>query len=584
MTPNTWIMLCKGVGLIDGENTMYFADNTARYNYMFDKAITVNPSGGDALSQKRLSAQMYKRVSDKTVRVSVDMWTLIGCDYMVMRNYTQNAEQVFYYCFVDDVRYVSEGVSEIDFHEDVYQTWIDSCTFKKTFMKRMTTSTDTLFSSLNDVPDFFNGGGYHTVHKTDVSSVQGTHAVYIVMATTELLYVQGGSLHEVTYNYGSYNGNKPENFFYYVAKFVTGTNSITELFSLAKFILSDATHKGAYLGIYMCPEICLPDSVVTYADAGTPVVMIPAGGTVPTVGDWTVYQGFLQTYKADNWFTPTFGVLKTYLFEGYVPKNYKMYNAPYWKIRIKNNAGQFMDLLPQYCMNKDEAVPQTENNMVFGGKICGVFGMFPFVCLFPDYDGQARNTSYKITLATPPQIPYTNDAFMAWYSQMKLTLPFDLMKGGLNVLSAAASGSGMGVASAIGGITSELFGAAKGAYVASETAPTVSGSSSADFSTLAMSDDKFTIEILSISEGDAQEIDNQLTKYGYAMERIMAFPNDTPNSLNGRPAFAYYQTEGCVPLGNIPGYARTALAEKFDKGMRIWAPANYMNYNVLNTP
>lgn len=575
-TPATWAMFCANTKMrANSQDTLYFADNINRKAFFAGKAITINGSKQiTGLSYQRLENGSYK------MRVPAPRQAVYECDYMIFRNTAHENREI--YAFIDDVQYVNEEMCEVYFTEDAFQTWINDATFYKSYVTRRTLSTDQLFSHENDIPDIFTGD-YHTMLKQDISGVQGTHAQYAVLCLSMPLYMDGDTIEKAIYNRGGLNGDKPENFVYYIAN-IDQTSGMEALFNLITHVVSSETYGSAFLAFFMCPEICLPDSVCTYADAGTPVAMVAPGGTISLTG-WTPVYGYLATYKYDNFFI-NWSTIKSVLFDGYIPKNKKMYNAPYWKLRIKNNSGQMMELLPQYLINKDEAVPQTEANMVFGGQIVGVFSQYPFVALFPSYDGSERNTSYKLTLVTPPQLPVKSDAFLAWYQQMKLAMPMMIARGVSTAITTVAKSplNPKSAALSLGtNAVSGLLDIAEGAYYAAHSAPTVSGETSADFSTLALQDDHFTIEILSISSGEAKICDDFLTARGYAIGHTVSPENGSYYNLNNRPSFSYIQTEGLTVGGDIPAYARDIISAAYNRGVRVWNPAHFLDYSYDNS-
>ena len=633
--PSSWIMLCHGVNLRDDHDTIYFESETQRYNYMLDHAIIVNPAGGDNESKRKLQAQMFRNIDgrDNALRVNVDYQTLIDCDYMIMCPVANSQTGKKHYCFVDRVEYVSEGITLVEFHEDCIQTWIDDVHFGKSKVKRMHTHADVTFAVTTKTPDFF-AGELNMMLRKEIRSAHdvgydaskcitidaSTEPEYIVLITSTLLYPDKrvaiddeaffGCKAEKVFNWDStwptYTRNisgRPDPFYYYIAK-KTDISAAFAVLALANSIVSGKT-KDCFVSLTMLPEICLPSGLITVMNStysGKAIVLvtnlqekqnIDISPDLPTTWwhftDWaTVYfpDGAEFRYSEVNWSIP-FSTIKSALFEGYTPKNKKLYNSPYWFMRIKDNAGGYFELQPQdlkHLWNSGDT--QDEEHMRFGGTIYGFMNPQSIVTLFPKYNGASeRETSYKLTLPSGGDIPVLSEQFSQWLNQAKLTVPMTM----LSAIPSAIASKGLSLIPTLAGAAASQM--AEG-YAAAQagTSPIMSGTTFADVTSRALNDAHFTVEIWSISYQDAQIVDSYLSQFGYVQNRIMT-PEDTRNfyTMNNRPYWCYVELEDAHPLGSIPGYAQTAIANKFNGGLRMWkrnteGHEDFMEYNNDNSP
>ena len=663
--PNTWIMLCKGVNLRDtvGDyDTMYFATPEARLAFMLDKAIVVNPSGLTAQDQRRFSAQMYTRVSDNTVRVNANMNTIALADYMVFQNYDLNNEKITYYCFVDNVRYINENVSEIDFHEDSFQTWIDNVTLQNSIIEREIVSSDERFSVDNMTPDFFNGASLKTMYKLDLTTdeCQGS---YIVLALSDAIYVGD----EIVYGQGAYyydlvdtypptvSGGMIDRNTYYITKVdAAHTEALKAFNSICTYIKNNMgggvnrkDTSQSYIGVYISPEICLPDGVVDYINdvslgsndgSDTPVLLLPGNSSyyvAPSVSGYfpkrmVMYREVPYNYKSNNisttkvkdvdillssYITHLFGDGNNEVAIGYLPKNQKLYNAPYCALRVKNNMGRSIEIPIQNMPNAGNV----EGKYRF--TIRGVPSLVPMVYLDMPFETESENTDYRLTLENYPVAPVKDTQYDNWRNQMLLSIPFIAAQGIITTVTGVASGAtaqfdvyqapnsvktvgqykkfvnmikeqrrAEGVmsltesgahtmADVAGGIASDEVSQINNSLVSPQVAHNSStASANGDIIAQASQTYKFTLELCSIGRADAQIIDDYFTRYGYHIEKFK-----TPYyGLNSRPTFGYLKTINIGVTGNVPLYAKRKIADIYNRGVRMWTPAHFLDYSQNN--
>lgn len=620
--PASWVMFCKGVNLRDTSgdyDTMYFADNTARFNYMNGKAITVNPSGATATEKKRLSNQAYQRIDNGSIKVSLPYETLFGCDYMVLYNgagiepgSTFNYEHKHIYCFIDSIKYINDGVTQVNFHVDLFQTWINDVTLQSSYIKREITSSDDRFSVSNMTPDYFNNAPLKTMYKHDVDATN-CQGLYLVCALTQALAVTNTPREVVimsptSWTPQSITGGMYDPLCYYITKLNKTTHETAEEYftEITRTIMNDPNKKDSIVGMYIAPEICVPPGVVAYiastSGQSNPVLLCP-GATA----DWNIpssTSGWLntqlmfkdETYSSksnniaySNVVTKTFTFSNTaaYLFgdgnDGhatpYSPKNQKLYNAPYTMFVIKNNMGQSVEIPVQ---NMVRNIPGGSD--IYDITMRGIPALCPQVLIDLPVETEYENTDYRISIDNYPTITSTASAYERMRNQMLLTSPFLMAKFAIGQVAplAASAATGSILPYAVSQVASGAGIAVEKAEqlnVAEQSGNQINGISNGDLTAQATNNFKFTIEVKSIAYADAKTIDTYFTKYGYNISSI-----GTPYyGLNSRPVFGYCQTANAGVTGDAPAEAKNRIAQIYNDGVRIWTPAHYLDYSQDNS-
>lgn len=146
ITPFTHVTLCRVDGLDPTyKNTLYFEDEHAQYNYFSSKAIKVKENEIYLLNQNMIEV---KKVSVNRVRLELSLETVCKANYMRIYNQGYNGstaveyEKKSLYAFITDYRYISEGVTEIEFELDVIQTYLFDYEELACLVEREHTNTD----------------------------------------------------------------------------------------------------------------------------------------------------------------------------------------------------------------------------------------------------------------------------------------------------------------------------------------------------------------------------------------------------------------------------------------------------------
>ena len=185
ITPNTEIYLIKSPIELDNDNQLSFANATAQYNYF------------SSLPKVTLSNATYQR-KDGYIRWPADADSIMHYNYCMYRN--KNHGNKWFYAFITDIQYLSDGCSAVTIKQDVWQTWQFDITFKKCFVEREHVSDDTF--GKHTIPEGLEYGEYISLNEGTLGSSYAYTDCYVVaqvsMLTDDAYNVWGGQ--ERVYN------------------------------------------------------------------------------------------------------------------------------------------------------------------------------------------------------------------------------------------------------------------------------------------------------------------------------------------------------------------------------------------------
>lgn len=568
--PNSVIKLLADVPIDSSfDHTLWFESSNAQYNYFNSKAI------------RDFTNVTYVRKGRGYIKVEAPADQLYACNYMMYQNTSYGNKWFYAFC---QVEYVNDATSAVYFTIDPLQTWFFEMQLGQCFVEREHSTTDNIGENL--VPENLETGEYMITDQyvPDLGSMEicvlatflyqpptGTETRGTIIDTGGMVY--DGVYSGVWYNHWNFND--------------AGVSNVNTL-------IIDATREGkadGILSIILCPSFFFPIADQTY-DAFDPVE---------------------STFTA---------ITRSLTFDGYVPKNNKLFTAPYMSMVVKTptNMAEF-----GYEYFRNPNAPQF--------KMSGTFGGSPSILLEPldyksdkIYSGQAITENYfeGITLDGFPMCSFNIDTYKAWLAQNGASL---IVNGALaaaslgmtiakGIMTSGYSSSGMlyptatelqgppqfpgmslnsgevqgppqylgsqpttsfnpsasgliGSLGAIGNIVAQM-------YQHSILPNTAKGSPNAN--------SQFTAGRLNfyfctkyIRPEFAKIIDQYFDRFGYACHQIKV-----PN-IHARRRWTYTKTVGCQVHGNLPADAVKAIQAIFDNGITFWADiANFGNYSLNN--
>jgi hypothetical protein len=268
----------------------------------------------------------------------------------------------------------------------------------------------------------------------------------------------------------------------------------------------------------------------------------------------------------DSYFTNFYNITptsRTATFEGYVPKNNKLFCYPYNFLYVSNNQGGGAVYRYEFMDNMD--------NPEF--LLTGDMSPSPAVYLMPkNYKGLTTNTEEQLIISNFPQCSWNNDAYANWLAQNANSM---LLSAGTNIaMGAMGAYSGNMAMAATGamGVANQLAQIMDRSIQPSQAMGNIGGSSAV---AVALKD--FFFYPTTITKEYAQRIDKYFDMYGYKVNTVKK-----PN-LSGRPYWNYVQTIDVNIKGEVPMNDLQKLKSIYNTGVTIWHSGdNIGNYSLNN--
>ena len=537
--PNSTIWLCNVPIDSAYKNQIYFANRTQQQEYFRNKVVktfaeytpvrTTLPDGGVRSSIK--------------VDANIDEIRALPCNYMYYQN-ANHGSRIFY-AFITQIIYKSEYVTEIVFETDVFQTWMLDCKLQQSYVVREHSESDEIGE--HTVPEKFNVPDYNFIKMSSMTELDSL--VYLVAATdTTIETAKRGNLHS-----GIYQG-----LHFHYARTVTALNNLLDA-------LED---KGSDCIVFIAvvPEACLAGSQTIKVD-----------GEETDAGAGSITAGYIVTSTKPAEIPRTLNMSSVaYTFDGYVPKNNKLFTAPYQQIIITNHSGDMAEY------NIEDFADR--NNMEF--VMFGDVSANPSITMYPkNYKGLKENYDCGISISGFPQCAFNSDTFKLWLAKNQYGVALDVVGGLINTgVGAASAIMTGGVGAAIGGgqiasgITG-ILGSINNVYAASKEPNKLHAGSAKNNLLTAIGLNKFEIYCRMIKKNYAVTVDDFFTMYGY-QTNCVKIPN-----VSKRPFFNYVQTVDVNITGGIPADDMERLKQVYNEGVTLWkAGATVGDYSVDNSP
>lgn len=505
----------------------------------------------------KVSYQRYPRpyiTLDKTAD------ELFDCNYMMFRNTAYGTK--WFYAFITQVEYISNTTSRIYYTIDVMQTYLFDVNVEQCFVEREHAMTDAIGDNLN--PESFELGEY--VYDADYfpNIFLKSNYVICILATWKATYkdnkwviedattggvggVDSGIYTGLTKNLCKYDPDNPK-------ACVQQANAIIEA-------ATKANKADGIVSITMYPKFFMNWSIT--GDLAT--------GLVP------------DTVDSIPAFTGT--------FDGYKPKNNKLYTAPFCGVYVDNLQGNAANYAYEYFTGRKPTF----------NIVGAVNGNLECASIPINYKGLPTNFQESLLMGGFPQCAWNVDTFKAWIAQNKYAIAAGVATTTIDtVKQVALAATGVGMAGEVAGMSAAMTGAgsaqtiqAVGQYAnayqnmqnvsynaqgdvlnktinlvaqvkTASTQPNHARGQQSSSVFCAMGYQGFHYMPYRIQGQFARIIDDFFSMYGYKTNRLKV-----PNR-NGRKAWNYVKTCGCTLTGSAPADVTAALVQIYDRGITFW--------------
>ena len=572
IAPNSTVWLYKGVPLDPNyENTYWFPTKSAQ-KAAFDNSYLAYA----------FNAQSYCRATGNAIRVQRNPDDLINCNYMAFKN-TSFGNKIFY-AFIDEVAYINNSTAEIRFTIDVLQTYFRDVIFMPSYIEREHSATDEIGDNI--VPEPSIGSPHIIVNSPNVADEnKGVRALissdlmnnnYLVIATNAKFFLSSDLLDNRTplkVQFPTLPGGKVLFFGDLVLVECNNIDStaaantlltVLKRFVEAKVEYYDNSGKAVIEDMYIVPKACAY-GLTWYATN-------PAGI-------------FYETMRPDNAGSISIPLpTKSDSLDGYLPKNKKLYTAPFSFLRVTTNTGSYIDY-PCEMIKGDKATFEW-----YGSCLYGAGRIFGGITNYKSSNVSLIDKTLNLEFNNHIQQPINPDNSLSYLWQDKVTnfglhmastaisLPFQMYNYNTRLNAAAKRAEKKGEE-----FTPEIpvpkpsLSASTGAMAGGQTA--VSGCDltklygRSNFYSMHMCYDKATLV----------QYDNYFTRYGYAVNKVK-FPNFIQDK--GRKTFNYIKTNGAsIAAKDAPADAVEKMKQIFDSGTTVWLQlGNVGNFGLSNDP
>lgn len=458
-------------------------------------------------------------------------------NYIAFQN--PDYDNKWFFGWIDDVVYKSNGTGEIKFTIDIFSTWFNKLTLNPVNVIREHVNDDTI--GLHTINENLSVGEVVQEDFERLLPLKNTgenipydslyNFVFVIETTHEPLLdtdyngicIRNSNLTGCYTFYFEINTNTYNNILHFLnaMNLQSKINSILNIYIAHKNIVSNMNKikRGDY-----------------------------------SVNGYEYYE-LLNTDESIN--VPA-TIQKKTSFSGLTIKNNKCFVYPYNYILISNNVGNQL-LLKYEDFKQANPIVEIEMALSIGCSIR----------LVPrEYKNIDRNIDESIPLGKFPTCAWASDSFINWITGNGVNI-------GTAIYNAVKSFSTGDVVTG-----AEKVGAILGAFIGADLLPSISGGNNSGDVNFSAMENCFDVHYMRAKDEYIKIIDDYFTKFGYLVNSLKV-PNVT-----GRTYWNYVSINkgDIVGFGEIPSTALDQINEIFYKGVTIWHNhANIGNYSLNNT-
>ena len=514
------------------QHVKYFGSASAQHSWICSSAhILPNVSPNPKTAQNYVKDPLHG-----TIKVAARQENYNTCNYCCIQNTdisttldtgTGTLQGFYIYAFVNDVRYVSNSVIELDYSVDVMQTYLmqHKCTVQKSYIDRQHTQTDNIGEHIE--PEGITSDRYVFKNGSTLHFYAGGISGWKVLVYASKARSEGNAIKAMGLRCGL-----PQGAYCNVFSGSGGGNA----FAAFKDWLDGMTDEEYADWIQkIIAVVAVPGEMVSES----------SGGLADT-NAWKNESIYINKQLSN--------------LDGYTPTNKKLFTYPYNCHLVSDGDGASMEYAYEFFPSGDTmhfigalaVQPQPE-------YIAAPYGYYGFPSERPNYD-------YKVSVKNFLPIPYVTDAYKSYLGTQGVNNAVNLL---LNTVGGAIGGGIMtgNVAGAMIGATGALLKTEIGQEMQARSAKMgADGSHISSNGCMTALGQKTLYDCQKcICAADAERIDNYFSRFGYSQNKI-----DDVHFTNPRFNQHFVKTVGSVITGGAPAQAITKIKQALDSGVTFW--------------
>lgn len=472
------------------------------------------------------------RVGNYDIRVPFTEMKALNLNYLAFQNAGISNEWVF--CFIDSIEWLSEKTTRINFSLDVFQNNFYSTNIKPCFVEYHHIPRREDGIGVNLVPVNLEAGETIVSHHKKLNLTPTDCCIFVTRGTVEQSWFDG-RVENGVYCWGSIG--------HYDVTTDDGLEKINGL--LKKY--NDQGAQDAVIGLFMSPKLC-----------------------IGALGGKEIKPKTTSMQISGN------------AFEGYKPKNKKLYSYPWLYCLADNNQGNTHIYRYEYSYNQEKSIEFDSY---------GTIATLPQVLTAPKNYKTRENLKHglmheALINSSFPMCSFSSDTYRAWLAQNKSSIALSQVQTAVNsTIGLGTSIAGLAGGSLQGGIngaskTTSAFWDALGMLAnqtdRSRNAGVTHGKALSENVMTGIKECGVDFYEMSCKRQFAEMADSFFEQFGYPINKI-TMPN-----LRSRSRWNYVKTSHCGFTGNIDLDQLKKLRNIFDNGVTLWHTDDIGNYSLSN--
>lgn len=523
--PETKLRLYSGVPWSDEyEHVRLYSSKAELLDHL--ESYRKNISGVD------LSHLAPIRVGNYDIRVPFTEMKALNLNYLAFQNAGISNEWVF--CFIDSIEWLSEKTTRINFSLDVFQNNFYDTNIKPCFVEYHHIPRREDGIGVNLVPVNLEAGETIVSQHKKLNLTPTDCCIFVTRGTVEQSWFDG-RVENGVYCWGSIGHYD-----------VTTDDGLEKINGLLKEY-NDQGAQDAVIGLFMSPKLC-----------------------IGALGGKEIKPKTTSMQISGN------------AFEGYKPKNKKVYSYPWLYCLADNNQGNTHIYRYEYSYNQDKSIEFDSY---------GTIATLPQVLTAPKNYKTRENLKHGLMQealinSSFPMCSFSSDTYRAWLAQNKSSIALSQVQTAVNsTIGLGTSIAGLAGGSLQGGIngsskTTSAFWDALGMLAnqtdRSRNAGVTHGKALSENVMTGIKECGVDFYEMSCKRQFAEMADSFFEQFGYPINKI-TMPN-----LRSRSRWNYVKTSHCGFTGNIDLDQLKKLRNIFDNGVTLWHTDDIGNYSLSN--